>query len=250
VRLRELNTELEHRVRQRTAALEEANRELEAFSYSIAHDLRAPLRGINGFSELLMERHAGQLSPEALSYLTRVRNAATRMSQLIDALLSLARIGNAELQPLDCDLSELAHSLILELAASHPDRRVTARVQPGMRAHADPRLLRSALCNLLDNAWKFTSHRDKAQVEVGACSGTAVPTFYVRDNGAGFDPAYSDKLFGPFQRLHTEREFPGTGIGLAVVHRVIKRHGGEVCAEARPDEGATFYFSLPTANVS
>lgn len=247
VRLREINAELEQRVRQRTAALEAANRELEAFSYSVAHDLRAPLRGINGFSELLMDRYAAQLDPAALGYLTRVRNAATRMSQLIDALLSLARIGNTELQPLECDLTDLLHSLISEMSNSHPDRKVIVSVQPGMRAYADPRLLRSALCNLLDNAWKFTRDRDEAHVEIGQCSGPDMPTFYVRDNGAGFDPVYAEKLFGAFQRLHTEREFPGTGIGLAVVHRVITRHGGKVWAEAKPDQGATFYFSLPGA---
>ena len=245
VRLRENERWLEQTLQQRTAALEAANRELEAFNYSVAHDLRAPLRGIDSFSQLLLERYAQQLDPEGLSYLNRVRGAAARMSQLIDALLSLAQVGRSELQPLDLDLSQLVSSVNSEIAAANPGRTVPVAIAPGMRAFADPRLLRLVVANLLENAWKFTARRPRPAVEVGPCQNTALPTYYVRDNGAGFDPAYASRLFGAFQRLHPDREFPGTGIGLAIVQRVITRHGGTVWAESRPDQGATFYFALP-----
>ncbi|HKU17620.1 MAG TPA: response regulator [Steroidobacteraceae bacterium] len=245
VRLRENERWLEQTLQQRTAALEAANRELEAFNYSVAHDLRAPLRGIDSFSQLLLERYAQQLDPEGLSYLNRVRGAAARMSQLIDALLSLAQVGRSELQPLDLDLSQLVSSVNSEIAAANPGRTVPVAIAPGMRAFADPRLLRLVVANLLENAWKFTARRPRPAVEVGPCQNTALPTYYVRDNGAGFDPAYASRLFGAFQRLHPDREFPGTGIGLAIVQRVITRHGGTVWAESRPDQGATFYFTLP-----
>jgi light-regulated signal transduction histidine kinase (bacteriophytochrome) len=167
------------------------------------------------------------------------------MSQLIDALLSLAQIGRGQLQPLDVDFSQLVQSVASEVAAANPDRSVPVVVAPGMRAYADPRLLRIVVANLLENAWKFTARRQRPAVEVGPCQNTSLPTYYVRDNGAGFDPAYASKLFGAFQRLHAEREFPGTGIGLAIVQRVITRHGGTIWAQSQPGEGATFFFSLP-----
>jgi light-regulated signal transduction histidine kinase (bacteriophytochrome) len=245
VRLRENERWLEQTLQQRTAALEAANRELEAFNYSVAHDLRAPLRSIDSFSQLLIERYSQRLDSEGLAYLNRVRAAASRMSQLIDALLSLAQVGRGQQQPLDLDFSQLVQSVASEIAAANAGRSVPVVVAPGMRAYADPRLLRIVVANLLENAWKFTARRQRPSVEVGPCQNTALPTYYVRDNGAGFDPAYASKLFGAFQRLHAEREFPGTGIGLAIVQRVITRHGGTIWAQSQPGEGATFYFSLP-----
>jgi light-regulated signal transduction histidine kinase (bacteriophytochrome) len=245
VRLRENERWLEQTLQQRTAALEAANRELEAFNYSVAHDLRAPLRGIDSFSQLLIERYSQRLDQEGLGYLDRVRAAAGRMSQLIDALLSLAQVGRVELQPIDLNLTQLVQSVAGEVAAANPERNVPLVVAPGMRAYADPRVLRIVVANLLENAWKFTARRQRPAVEVGPVQNTTHPTFYVRDNGAGFDPAYASRLFGAFQRLHPDRDFPGTGIGLAIVQRVIARHGGSVWADSRPDQGATFYFTLP-----
>ena len=245
LRLRENERWLEQTLQQRTAALEATNRELEAFNYSVAHDLRAPLRGIDSFSQLLIERYSHRLDTEGLAYLNRVRASASRMSQLIDALLSLAQVGRSQLQQLDLDFSQLVQSVRNELAAANPDRNVPMIITPGMRAYADPRLLRIVVANLLENAWKFTARRQRPAVEVGPVQNTALPTYYVRDNGAGFDPAYASRLFGAFQRLHPDREFPGTGIGLAIVQRVIARHGGTVWADSRPDQGATFYFTLP-----
>ena len=245
LRLRENERWLEQTLQQRTAALEAANRELEAFNYSVAHDLRAPLRGIHSFSQLLIERYSQRLDHEGLAYLNRVRAAASRMSQLIDALLSLAQVGRSDMQPFDLDFSQLVQSVRSELSAANPDRNVPMVIAPGMRAYADPRMLRIVVANLLENAWKFTARRQRPAVEIGPVQNTALPTYYVRDNGAGFDPAYASRLFGAFQRLHPDREFPGTGIGLAIVQRVIARHGGTVWADSRPDQGATFYFTLP-----
>jgi signal transduction histidine kinase len=245
VRLRENERWLELTLQQRTAALEAANSELEAFNYSVAHDLRAPLRGIDGFSQLLIEKYSQQLGDEGLAYLNRVRGATTRMSQLIDALLSLAQVGRGQLQPIELDFSYLVQSVVGEIAAANSERHVPVVVAPGMRAYGDPRLLRIVAANLLENAWKFTGRCQRPAVEVGPVQNTALPTYYVRDNGAGFDPAYASRLFGAFQRLHADREFPGTGIGLAIVQRVISRHGGTVWAESRPNQGATFYFTLP-----
>jgi light-regulated signal transduction histidine kinase (bacteriophytochrome) len=203
------------------------------------------LRGIDSFSHLLIEKHSKQLDDEGLTYLHRVRSAAARMSQLIDALLSLAQVGRGQLQPVDLDFSNLVQSVASEIAAANPERNVRVAIAPGMRAHGDPGLLRVVVANLLENAWKFTGRRQRPAVEVGPVQNTAQPTYYVRDNGAGFDPAYAARLFAAFQRLHADREFPGTGIGLAIVQRVISRHGGTVWADSRPDQGATFFFSLP-----
>lgn len=245
--VRRLNEELEQRVRARTAELEAANRELEAFSYSVSHDLRAPLRSIDGFSQLLLEDHGEALNEEARSYLDRVRAASGRMGQLIDDLLSLARVSRSALQAADVDLSDAATAVIAELRAAQPERHVTTRIATGLHTHGDPVLLRLVLDNLIGNAWKYSSKTKGAVIEIGAQQEERATIFFVRDNGAGFDMAYADKLFGPFQRLHAAKDFDGTGIGLATVQRILERHGGRIWAEAAVGRGATFYFTLPEA---
>ena len=235
-----LNTTL----RQRAGALEAANRELEAFSYSVSHDLRAPLRSIDGFSLALLEDYGAQLDAEARGYLDRVRGAAQRMATLIDDLLNLSRVTRSEMRWETVDLSALAKTVLEELQAGQPERAVSVTIQPGLTATGDSRLLRQVLVNLLHNAYKFTSKRAAATVEVGAAVAPE-PTFFVRDNGAGFDMAYAQRLFGAFQRLHDQTEYTGTGVGLATVQRIINRHGGRVWAESQVNAGATFYFSLP-----
>lgn len=243
--IQKLNQELERRVIERTAELEAANRDMEAFSYSVAHDLRAPLRGIDGFSQLLIEHHASQLNEQGMGYLNRVRSATARMGELIDALLSLAKIGRTDMQRVQVDVSELVQSLVPEIVAAQPDHQVDIRVQEGVDAYADPRLLRIALYNLLDNAWKFTRKSRNARVVVGAHSREGLTTYFVRDNGAGFEPLHAGRMFEAFERLHRHKEFSGTGIGLAIVQRVVQRHGGTIWAESQPGEGATFNFTLP-----
>ena len=243
-----LNRTLEARVAARTRELSEANRELESFAYSVSHDLRAPLRGIEGFSRMLGERHADGLDATGRDYLDRVRKGTARMGELIDALLKLARIGRAEPDVADVDLSALAADVASGLADAEPGRRVAIDVQPGMHAQGDRTLLHNLLENLLGNAWKFTRGRDDARVEFGReTSADGRDWFVVRDNGAGFDPDYANKLFKPFQRLHSQDEFPGHGIGLASVKRIIERHGGEIEAEGQPGKGATFRFTLVTS---
>jgi PAS domain S-box-containing protein len=243
--VRHLNAELEQRVEQRTRALAAANRELESFSYSVSHDLRAPLRTIDGFSQILLDEYASKLDATGRSYLDRVRAGSQRMAKLIDDLLELARVTRRDPQIRDCDLTALALDISTELAAADPERKVSIKVAPGMVVAADTGLLRIALDNLLRNAWKFTSLKSDAVIEVGCVEAADGRTYFVRDNGVGFDMAYVNKLFGAFQRLHSESEFQGTGIGLALVQRVIRRHGGQVWAEAETDLGATFYFTLP-----
>jgi light-regulated signal transduction histidine kinase (bacteriophytochrome) len=243
--VRHLNTELEQRVEQRTRALAAANRELESFSYSVSHDLRAPLRTIDGFSKILLDEYASKLDATGRSYLDRVRAGSQRMAKLIDDLLELARITRRDPQIRACDLTALALDIATELKTADPRREVRVAVAPGMMVAADAGLLRIALDNLLRNAWKFTSLKSDAVIEVGCVDAVDGRTYFVRDNGVGFDMAYVNKLFGAFQRLHSESEFQGTGIGLALVQRVIRRHGGQVWAEAEPDLGATFYFTLP-----
>lgn len=242
--LQQVNATLEERVRARTAALEAANKELEAFSYSVSHDLRAPLRSIDGFSKLLLEKYVDQLDATGQDYLARVRNATMRMSRLIDDMLNLSRIGRREMHWQSVSLSELAMSIVSELHGRDPERQVDVRVQPGLEVMGDAGLLRIVLANLLENAWKFTGKIAGARIEVGTELRESERVYFVRDNGAGFDMGYADKLFTPFQRLHTESEFPGSGIGLAIVQRIITRHHGRVWAEGREGEGATIYFTL------
>lgn len=250
--LRQLNATLEQRIAERTAQLEASNKELEAFSYSVSHDLRAPLRGIDGWSHALVEDYGDRLDDQGREYVTRVCAEAQRMGRLIDDLLELSRLNRTELRRESVDLSALAGEIFALLRRREPERKVETIVAPGMTAWGDPGLLRVALENLLGNAWKFTGKKPEATIECGAvpAAGTAVTergstVYFVRDNGVGFDMAHATKLFSPFQRLHRPSEFPGTGIGLATVQRILRRHGGRAWAEGEPDRGATFYFSLP-----
>jgi PAS domain S-box-containing protein len=228
----------------RTRELELSNRELEAFSYSVAHDLRAPLRAIAGFSQVVIDDHAAELSREAVSLLTKIEDNAKRMAIMIDGLLDLSRLARSQLQLVPVDLGELAREVVDQLAAGEPGRAVEVRIAPELTAHADPRLARTLLENLLGNAWKFTRKAAAPRIEVGAADDHR---FFVRDNGAGFDLARAEKLFMPFERLHRDPAFPGTGIGLAIVRRIVDRHGGDIRVDAHPGQGATFTFSLATA---
>ena len=239
-----LNAELERRVLERTAQLQASNQELEAFAYSVSHDLRAPLRGIRGFSELLLDQHAGQLDAEGQDLLRRACAASQRMNSLIDDLLKLSRVGRSDLQWQRVDLSTLAESVAAELRQAEPERALDLLITPNLRASGDEHLLRIVLDNLLRNAWKFTCHQPRARVELGF-NAEPDPAFFVRDNGVGFDMAHAGKLFGVFQRLHSISEFPGTGVGLAIVQRIILRHRGRVWAAGVVNQGATFYFTLP-----
>lgn len=243
--IRRMNTELERRVAQRTEQLEATNRELEAFAYAVSHDLRAPLRSMSGFSQLLQESPSGVLDDKSRHYLQRIHEASRRMSTLIEDLLSLSRISRSELAPRALDLSQLAEDAAGSVREHHPNRDVELHVEAGLTAYGDSRLLRIALQNLLDNAWKYTTHTLSPRVDVGMQHDANGRTFYVRDNGVGFDMAYSGKLFGPFQRLHAETQYPGTGIGLVTVQRILARHGGRVWAQAEVNRGATFYFTIP-----
>jgi light-regulated signal transduction histidine kinase (bacteriophytochrome) len=226
-------------------ALHDTNRELETFSYSVSHDLRAPLRSIDGFGQALVEDAGPVLDAESRGHLDRIRNATRRMGQLIDDLLALSKVTRAEMRRERVDLSDLASQIAAELARHSSRRSVTVTIAPGLTATGDPHLVRLALQNLIDNAWKFTGRREQAAIEVGATrDDDGSPAFYVRDNGAGYDPNFAANLFGPFQRLHPASEFPGSGIGLATVQRIVHRHGGHVWAEGKIDEGATFYFTL------
>jgi PAS domain S-box-containing protein len=245
--VRALNQELEQRVVERTAQLEAANRELEAFSYSVSHDLRTPLRTVSGFSAVLMEDHAHELGPDAAHLLGRIRAGAERMGMLIDDLLGLARVSRAELSRQEVDLAAIARRVVASLQEREPERRVEVRIPDEALAVGDPRLLRVVLDNLIGNAWKFTGKEPNPVVEFGAASENGTRAFFVRDNGAGFDMAYASKLFGPFQRLHHADEFEGTGIGLATVQRIVRRHGGEIRAEGEVGAGATITFTIPDA---
>jgi light-regulated signal transduction histidine kinase (bacteriophytochrome) len=252
------NQQLENEIEERKRIEEEiqrvnrellgANKELEAFSYSVSHDLRAPLRSIDGFSQALLEDYADALDERGKGYLRRVRAAAQLMGALIDDFLNLSKVTRAEFRAERIDMSALARSIGAELRQANPDRRVEFRIADGLEATADSHLLRIVLENLLDNAWKFTSKRREASIEFGTGQLNGLLAYFVRDNGAGFDAAYADRLFGAFQRLHAMTEFPGTGVGLATVQRIIHRHGGRVWAEGAVDRGATFYFTLNEAS--
>ncbi|MGO8699896.1 MAG: sensor histidine kinase [Limisphaerales bacterium] len=239
-----LNQELEQRVQQRTAQLEATNKEMESFSYSVSHDLRAPLRALRGFTEVLLECHASQLDSRGQDYLRRAFAASFQMERLIEDLLKLAQVSRAELQIEQTNLSSLAAEIAAELANSDSSRQVHFVIAQNCSAPGDPRLVRLALDNLLRNAWKFSGKRPDARIEFGRVGGDEF-AFFVRDNGAGFDMAYSQRLFGVFQRLHAATEFPGTGLGLATVQRIVNRHGGRAWATGAVDQGASFYFTLP-----
>ena len=242
--LRRLNEELEGRVRWRTAQLEAFNNELEAFSYSVSHDLRAPLRAIDGFSQILLEDYEDKLDEEGRLYLRRTKNASQRMGHLIDDLLNLSRMTRSEMRRESVDLSALVEGVVEDLRGTSPEHEVDVIVEEGLVVNGDESLLRVALENLLGNAWKFTRDRARPRIEFGTLEHEDTPAYFVRDNGVGFDMAYADKLFGAFQRLHSTGEFEGTGIGLATVQRIIHRHGGRVWAEGNIGSGATFYFTL------
>ena len=235
---------LEQRVEQRTAELKAANNDLEAFSYSVSHDLRAPLRSIDGFSNILLEDYSAALDATGQDYLRRVRLATQRMSVLIDDLLKLSRVTRATIVQQELNLSALARSIAEEVQRADPDRQVEFVISDGLVAKGDPGLIRVVMENLIGNAWKYTSAHARARIEFGAHPKNGRRAFFVRDDGAGFDARYAERLFGAFQRLHAERDFPGTGIGLATVQRIVRRHGGEVWAEGAVEKGATFYFSL------
>jgi PAS domain S-box-containing protein len=244
---RQLNIELENRVKERTLQLTAVNEELESFSYSVAHDLRSPLRRITGFSQIIQEDHAAELSGEVKGWLERINESTYNLSEMIDGLLALSRASRNETEFVDLDLSAIAQEIAAGLRLREPGRAVEFNIAPALTARADRKLIRIAMENLLENAWKYSSGSEPACIEIGGvtAASTTHPVFFVRDNGAGFDMAYADRLFTPFQRLHTASEFAGTGIGLATVKRVISRHGGNIWAESKPGAGATFFFTLP-----
>lgn len=243
-----MNRDLERRVRERTVELEAVNKELEAFSYSVSHDLRGPLRHIDAYSRILAEDFSEPLGQEGRDLLARIVKSNSHMNDLTEGMLTLARLAKQELSREPVDLSTLAQASAEELQRDDPGRKVEFVIHKGLHASGDTRLLRAVIDNLLGNAWKFTSTRETAHIEIGTAGQEAgCPIFFVADNGAGFDMQYAKKLFGVFQRLHAHEEFPGTGVGLATVQRIIARHGGRIWAKASPDQGATFFFTLAAA---
>ncbi|MFF5206188.1 ATP-binding protein [Streptosporangium sp. NPDC000396] len=242
--VRRLNTELELRVRERTAELEASTRELDAFAYSVSHDLRAPLRALDGFSQMLSEDYGDRIDATGREYLRRIQAATQRMEGLIEDLLHLSRATRAELSRQPVDLSALTRQIVAELKRTDPEREIDVGVKDGLTCLGDPDLLRLVLENLLSNAWKFTRKRADGRIDVGSIEQDGAETFFVRDNGAGFDMAHADKLFVPFQRLHSVTDFEGSGVGLAIVARIVNRHGGRAWADGEPNRGATFFFTL------
>ena len=242
--INEINLKLEMRVKERTAELELANKDLEAFAYSVSHDLRTPLRAIEGFANILADDYSNVLDELARNYLSRIRSASYHMGEIIENMLLLSRVKRSEIRPVYFDLGEMAQSIAGELSASEPERDVKFNIQKGLMVKADLSLLKIALSNLIGNAWKYTGKHASANIEFGAKEENGEKIFYVKDDGAGFDMDYADKLFHPFNRLHTSSEFSGTGIGLATVQRIIGRHGGRIWVEAEVEKGAAFYFTL------
>jgi len=242
--IRKLNEELEQRVMQRTAELKAANKEIETFAYSVSHDLRAPLRSLDGFSQAVLEDYKDKLDEQGKNYLQRIRASSQHLAHLIDDILKLSRITRAKLSKKSVDLSLIAKSITAELKEQEPDRQVEFVIAEGLVAKCDMQLIKIAMENLFNNAWKFTHKHPSARIEFGALNQENETAFYVRDDGAGFESEYTEKLFGAFQRLHSSREFGGTGIGLATVQRIINRHGGKIWAEGAVEKGATFYFTL------
>ncbi|MBS1841659.1 MAG: CHASE3 domain-containing protein [Acidobacteria bacterium] len=247
--MKRLNAELEERVAERTRELEETNHELESFNYSVSHDLRAPLRHMDGFSKILEEEAGPQLSEEARQHLQRIRRAAAQMSVLVDDLMELSRLGRQEVKRRRVSLREMVEQLKKEYSEAEGKREIVWRIGELPEVEADPGLLRQVFTNLISNALKFTKYRNPAVVEIAGKDEGTWATVFVKDNGAGFDPHYADKLFGVFQRLHRQDEFEGTGIGLAIVSRIVQKHGGKVWAESKPDYGATFYLTLKQSGM-
>lgn len=244
--IRLLNLNLEKRVRELSAA----NKELDAFSYTVSHDLRAPLIRMDGFTRALLEQYGGKLDEQGQVYLDRVRSASQRMCQLVDDLLDFSRVSRAELRFDDVDLSDMVRGIVTDLRSRVPERTVECVIEDGVTAIGDSGLLRVALVNLFENAWKFTRKQPQARIEFGRTVQNGIAAFFVRDNGAGFDPVYSHKLFTPFDRLHSAADFEGTGIGLATVDRIIRRHGGRIWGEGEVQHGAAFYFTLQSGWVA
>jgi light-regulated signal transduction histidine kinase (bacteriophytochrome) len=243
--IRTLNAELEQRVRDRTAQLEAANKELEAFSYSVSHDLRAPLRAIDGFGRILLEDYEGRLDPEGRRVLGVISSETRRMGQLVDDLLAFSQLGRQKLESSDINMTAMAQAVFEEQAAQASTRVFQLEVKPLPTAHGDRAMIRVVFGNLISNAIKFTAPRNPAVIEIGSRQEDGQAVYYVKDNGVGFDMKYAHKLFGVFQRVHSAEEFEGTGVGLALIQRVIHRHGGRVWAEGKVNDGATFSFSLP-----
>jgi len=250
VELRKHRDHLDLLVKERTAQLDELNQELEAFSYSVSHDLRAPLRAIDGFSQAVIEDYEDRLDEVGNDYLRRIRGGSQRMGQLIDDMLSLSRIGRMSMHRGTVNLTSMAENIIQRLKDSAPERKVEFEIGAGMTAVGDANILSIALDNLISNAWKYTSKVPAARIRFGTCETAQGKAFFIADNGAGFDMAYADKLFVPFQRLHERKDFEGTGVGLSIVNRVMQRHHGRVWAESKVGEGATFYFMLPEPSAS
>jgi light-regulated signal transduction histidine kinase (bacteriophytochrome) len=246
VKIRSLNEDLERRVKDRTAQLEATNKEMEAFSYSVSHDLRTPLQSISGFSDVLVEEYQDRLDEKFTRYVSRIRSSAHRMGQIIEDLLKLSQSNRSAITFIDIELSDVCAHIAMELAQANPGRTVKISIQPGMVVHGDRSLMQVVVENLLGNAWKFTAKIQTPKIEVGEIlSPFGERIFFIRDNGAGFDMAHADKLFSAFERLHSASDFEGTGIGLSIVDRVIFRHGGRVWAESQPGHGATFFFTIP-----
>ena len=243
--IKQLNTSLEHRVAERTAELERMNRELESFSYSVSHDLRAPLRVLNGFSQILLEDFGNRLGEEGRQYLSKIQKSSNHMALLIDGLLEISRTNRSGINPVDINLSSMVREILNDMQDTHPVHRTKLEIEEDIIVKADQVLIRTVMMNLLQNAWKFSSKRDVIHICFGKTFYNDESVIFIKDNGSGFDMTYAEKLFVPFQRLHTADAFEGTGVGLAVVYRIIQRHGGKIWAESRPDQGACFYFTLP-----